>query len=110
MDYLDEVYYKDILDRTTNTLAIPIPDILDHLFTNYGEVEATTLIQERDRVETMKSNVQSQLTVLCTAIIDLAELGRAAQNPFTPEQQVELVLKIIQSTGDYQQALLEWYQ
>ena len=47
-DCLNKVYYKDILDRTTNTLLLSIPDILDHLFTHYGEVEASTLIQERD--------------------------------------------------------------
>ena len=102
MDCLVEVYYKDILDRTTNTIILTISHILEHLFTNYGEVEATTLITECDRVKTMKFTVQSQLTSLYTAIEDLAELGQAAHNPFNPEQQVELALKIIKSTGAYQ--------
>lgn len=48
MDALDEEYYNNLKDRTTNTMLHPIPDILDFLFTNFGEVESGTLIAEHE--------------------------------------------------------------
>ena len=109
-DALDKEYYDDLLDRTTNTILQPIPDILDFLFTNFGEVESGTLIAEHGRVREMKFTIQDQLPTLYTAIEDLAELGRAARNPFTPEQLVDIALTVLKNTGDFQQAILEWYQ
>ena len=36
---IDESYLKTLIDRTTNIIITPVPDILDFLFPRYGVVE-----------------------------------------------------------------------
>ena len=36
---IGESYFKTLIDRTTNTIIAPIPDILYFIFSRYGVVE-----------------------------------------------------------------------
>ena len=63
-DSIDNCYYKDIVDCTTNTITHDIPFILNYFFTNYGEVEAETLYAKANKVCNMPFTIQHQLTSL----------------------------------------------
>ena len=46
---------------------------------------------------------------IVTAVEDLRELGEAATMPFTEAQLIDIVLGGLKITGDYQEAIENWY-
>ena len=44
---VDELYLEELRDPTTNTILSSVPFILDHLITNYGEIEPDNVTEKR---------------------------------------------------------------
>ena len=106
---IDEPYLKELRDVTTNTILLNIPTILDYLFTNYGVITEDTLEDEKQNTRNMEFTIATPLTKMYKAVEDLQQLGIAAHTPFSDGQLVQIGIHIIKQTGDFHQALLNWY-
>eukprot|EP00957_Ditylum_brightwellii_P199345 15194784-Ditylum_brightwellii.AAC.1 len=53
VDAVDSKYLTSICDPVTHQIMLSIPEILDHLFDNYGNITAKELCEIRDQVENL---------------------------------------------------------
>ena len=61
------------MDRATNTIITPVPDILDFLFSIYGVVEDEDHIAREEEVQNMNYNSIDLIVTVFNEIDDLAE-------------------------------------
>ena len=106
---LEPQYLKRLRNNTTNAIDIPLHDVLDHLFERYGRVDADTLMDIEEKIKSSKYNPSDPLITFVNEIEELARLGTAANNPYSDMQKVQIGLRIIKNTGDFEQGLREWY-
>ena len=77
-----ELYLKRFRDRATGILTHNIPDILEYLFINYGEVTDEEVIDMSDKLKSMVFDITQPIVVLYNEIQDLQDLADAAKNTF----------------------------
>ena len=106
---VDGEYLKELRDPDTNSINLPIPDILEHLFTRYGTVTPETLAKEEAAMSTFYWDLRDPPVIMFNKIEDLMSLAEAAGMPKTEAQIVNYGLAIIKRTNDFEQALLSWY-
>ena len=61
------------------------------------------------KVRTMEYSITDPLVVIYNEIEELARLANAANNPFSDMQQVQIGLRIIKNTNDFEQGIEKWY-
>ena len=106
---IEPKYIRNLRNADSNAIALPLHDVLTFLFTRYGVVNADTLMDIEDKVKTMEYNLAEPLVVVFNEIEELARLGGAANNPFSDMQQVQIGLRIIKNTNDFEQGIQDWY-
>ena len=42
---LEPMYLDEVRDRTTDTIIIPVHEVLEHLFDTYGDISPETFVQ-----------------------------------------------------------------
>ena len=62
-----------------------------------------------DKVKTMEYSLSDPLIVMFNEIEELERLGIAATNPYREMQLVQIGLKIIKNTNDFEDAINKWY-
>ena len=99
--------YIGILRRpVTNTINADVPTILVHLFRNYGYVTPEVLAENTAAVKELQYSVKEPLVTVYNAIEDLKLLAKAANNPFTPVQLVDIAIQVIKNSHDFDNGLL----
>ena len=106
---VEELYLEELRDPTTNTILATVPFILNHLITNYGEIEPDTLSEKEQLVRKMQFTVSDPFTKLWKQIEDIGQLSTAENSPYTQNQLVNIALHVIKSTNDYERGLSDWY-
>ena len=106
---LDPKFLDSLRDPTSNSIMVPIHEVLAHLFRRYGRVDADTLADIDEKVRTTQYNVSEPLVTVYNDIEELARIAVAADNPYSDKQQVQLGLKIIKNTQDFEAGIREWY-
>jgi hypothetical protein len=106
---LDPEYLAELRHADSNTIMLPIPEILEHLFTHYGQVDSTVLDIAETKVKQYQWNIHDQPVLFYNEIEDLVSLTQAANLPKSELQIVNFGLDIIRKTGDFEKALTEWY-
>ena len=61
---IDDLYLEELRDSTTNTILFTIPFILNHLFTNYGEIEPDNVTEKEQKVQNMQFTISDPLIKL----------------------------------------------
>ena len=107
---IEPKYLKSLRNANSNAITIPLHDVLTHLFTRYGVVNSDTLMDIEDKVKTMDYNITEPLVVIYNEIDELARLGTAAGNPYSDMQQVQLGLRIIKNSNDFENGIEQWYE
>ena len=102
-------YIKELENRDTSTIIMPLPDILEFLFRRYGLVDSKRLQQTEDKVTAFAWNVSDAPVVLFNLIEDLQVTAEAAGDPKTAAQLIRYGTNIIQTTGEFEMGLLAWY-
>ena len=106
---VDELYLEELRDTTTNTILSSIPFILNHLITNYGEIEPDTVTDKEMSVRKMDFTVADPLTKLWKEVEDIEALSIAASAKYSEQQLVNIALHVIKSTRDFERGLNDWY-
>ena len=102
-------YLKEITDRDTGRIVLPVSGVLAYLFERYGQVEAETLHEEEEKLATYYWDPKDPSVLMYKKIEDLVDLATATGIPKTDAQIVNLGITLIKKTNDFETALLNWY-
>eukprot|EP00957_Ditylum_brightwellii_P180952 13785887-Ditylum_brightwellii.AAC.1 len=86
---VDKKYIKAIRNSMSNNIAFTIPQILDHLFDNYGDVTAEELHNLKTQVENKSYNIREFVENTFIEIEDLKDIVKLAKDSIT-KQQVDI--------------------
>ena len=92
---VEPVYLEDLRNPVTNSITMPIADVMTHLFTWYREVTQATLDASAEKVRNMTYYLTDPINNIFLAVHDLGELSDAANNPYSDHQLLEFGLGII---------------
>ena len=106
---VDTEYLKELRDPTTNSITLHVYEVLEHLFTTYGQVSAEVLAMEEASMNAFYWDLNDPPTVMFNKIEELQNLSTAAGMPKTEAQIINYGLAIIKRTNDFERALIEWY-
>eukprot|EP00957_Ditylum_brightwellii_P202216 15329123-Ditylum_brightwellii.AAC.2 len=95
---VDKKYIKAIRNSTYNNIALTIPQILDHLFNNYGDVAAEELRDLRTQAKNMSCDIREPVDNIFTEIEDLEDSAKLAKDPIIKQQMINIVCLILQHT------------
>ena len=107
--HLIDFFWDSLRDPISNSIMLPIHEVLAHLFQQYGRVDAETLADMDNKVRTIQYNVSDPLVTVYNKIEELTRLVVAAENPYSDKQRVQMGLKIMKNTHDFETGLREWY-
>ena len=106
---VDAQYLKELRNNNTDTIQLPVSDVLTFLFDRYGVVDAETLDDEEAKVKGLFWNVVDPPVTFFTAIEDFVEMADAAHLPKSNAQIVNFGLHIDRKTSDFEHALTAWF-
>ena len=107
---LDEEYVRPFKNVLTNNVTVDIPYMLERLFSTYGKVTPDQLRRAEERVNTYVWRANDAPDVLYNMIEELVFISEAANLPKTNNQIVNYGLEAIRKTGEYERALMSWYE
>ena len=106
---VEDTYLKSLRDATSNSITLPLHQVLDYLFTCYGRIDPDTLLEEADKVRDMNYNLSDPLVTVIGNVEEPERIAVAALNPYSKTQKVQMGLKTIKNTHDFEQGLRDWY-
>ena len=101
-------FLSALRDRTTNSINLPVFDVLDYLGNTYGNVTEEMLQEHEERVSRMSYSLSQPIDMIFNALDDLADYAELSDTPFTERQIIGKAFVILNRTHRFQQALLEW--
>ena len=106
---IENDYIKELYNNVTSTITRTIPEVLTFLFTRYGEVTSERVTQEETKVRSFTWNLTDPPIVIFNLIEDLETISEAANIPKTSNQLISYGLDIVRATGEFENALITWF-
>eukprot|EP00957_Ditylum_brightwellii_P143861 10962000-Ditylum_brightwellii.AAC.1 len=94
---IDAKYLTAIRDPVMHHITLTIPDILDHLFDNYGDVTAKELRELHNLVEKLSYQSTEPVDTIFTEINTLSEVAKIAKRSLSEEQKVDMAYLLLQN-------------
>ena len=107
---IDGNYLNELRDDNINTISSTIPEILQYLFNNFADVTPQDVTKAEEKLNELHWNINDPPMIFLAPIEELQKLATAAKIPRTAAQLVSIGLSIVQRTGDFEKALLEWFE
>ena len=105
---VDESYLLPLHNRQTNTILVPIFQVIRFLFVNHGKVTPSKLMEEELQVKSYVYIPAQPIDVLFNKIEDLLDLSVAAQSDYTVQQLINIAYVIINKTGKFGEFIRKW--
>ena len=105
---VESKYLDAIRNRTTDTITDPVYRVMEHLFSNYGDVTPETLQQREAIVKAIEYDPTTPIDNLFKEIDDLVDLSGRANIPMTPEQSITIAYVILWRTQVLKEYLKTW--
>ena len=101
-------FLSALRDRTTNSINMPVFNVLDYLGNTYGNVTEEMLQEREDRVSRMSYSLSQPIDIIFNALDNLADYADLSDTPFTERQIIGKAFVILNRTQCFEQALLAW--
>ena len=108
VEAIDPIYIEAIRDRATNSINLPIFDVIQYLYDTYGDIRPEILEQERETLIKSTYNPNLPIDVLFSKIEKFTDLASAGRSPISQKQSVDFAYNIFRKTGIFTRYLLEW--
>ncbi len=105
---IDPSYIAALKSRQTNTITLPLNEIIDFLFRNYGRVTPAKLVEEEQQLLAWSFDPSLPIVLLFNRIDDLMDLANAAGSPYSAQQVINLGYIIVNKTGKFSTGIREW--
>lgn len=106
---IEPKYLKSLRNDHTNAIDVSISAVLTHLFEKHGVIVADTLDEQETKVKGMKYVPTEPFVTVTNAIEELARIANAAENPYSDAQKVQMGIRIVKNTNDFEDGLRTWY-
>ena len=97
-----------MLYMNLNAITVPLDQIIEYLFRNYGRVTPAQLIHEEQTVTNYSYDPTLPIVVVFNKIDDLMDLANAAGSPYSAQQVINFGYIILNRTGKFGQGIREW--
>ena len=106
---VEPCYLDAVQNCTSDTITIPVYEVMEHLFNTYGEITPETFQQKEQEIKskTFDPNTNS-IDSLYKDIDDLVDLSGRTGVPTTPEQSVTISYVILWRCGVLKDYLKTW--
>ena len=106
---IEPKYLTAVRNRTSDTITIPVYEVMEYLFNTYGEVTPETFQtkEQETKAMTFDPNIDS-IDSLYNEIDDLVDLSGHAGIPMTPEQSITIAYVILWRSGVLKDYLKTW--
>ena len=101
-------FLSALSDRTTNSINMPVYDVLYYLGNTYGNVTEEMLQEREERVSRMSYSLSQPIDIIFNALDDLADYADLSDTPFTECQIIGKAFVILNCTQRFEQAVLAW--
>ena len=105
---IESDFLSALRDRTTNSINVPVYDVLEYLGNTYGNVTEELLQERKQRVSRMAYSLSQPIDIIFNALDDLADYAEISDTPFSEHQIMGKAFMILNRTQCFQQALLTW--
>ena len=108
VEAVEPVYLTAVTNRTSNTITIPVYEVMDHLFSTYGDVTPSTFQAKDAALKNSTWDPNTPIDTLFQDIEDLVDLSGRAGVPMTPAQLITTAYVILWKTNVLQDYLKTW--
>ena len=95
-------------DRVTNTVQTSIPNIINYLFEEYGELSPDQLFEKEDEVKNFVYDPNQPVSVVFNEIINLQDLFELTGSTLNESTMVRLGYVILNRARIFKEYLLSW--
>ena len=107
---VEDQFLNELKDEASDDIENSIPEILNYLFENFGDVNSADVQREEAKIKAYHWNVTEPPMGFFTLIKDFQVLAKAAGLPRTDEMLINNGLDIVQKTGDFEVGLMAWFR
>ena len=106
---IEPEWLKPLKNPQTNSITVPVVQILEHLFDVHGNVTLESLTNRENAVKGMAYDPALEpIDNVFTAISDLVEFSQAANAPISQLQSIKMAYVILLNTRRFGQPITEW--
>lgn len=105
---IEKDYLAALRNRATNSITIPIHEIIKYLFMTYGKITPTKLQEKEVKVKQIVYDPTTPIDVIFNPVDDLVDYANAANFPYSNEQIINLAYIILMNTGKFGNYIREW--
>ena len=105
---VEDGYLSALRDRITNSINVPVYDVLDYLGNTYGNVTDEMLQEHEERISRMSYSLSQPIDIIFNALDDLTDYAELSETPFTERQIIGKAFVILNRTQRFEQPLLAW--
>ena len=108
IEAVEPQYLSALRNCQTNSITMPLHDLLTYLTNIYGRVTPQMLADKTQQVDQMTYLIQLLIDVIFNAVDDLADYAELAGTPLTQAQTVNQAYLILLRTNRFTPAITEW--
>ena len=105
---IQDSFLASLKNRQTNTITVPLDQIIEYLFVNYGRLTPAQLHHEEQQLTEWIYDPVLPIVVVFNKIDDLLDLATAAGSPYSVQQIINFGYLILNKTGKFNQGIREW--
>lgn len=105
---LDKKYIQHFINEDTALLDEPIADIMERLFTHYGQIRGEEVTAREADVLRTSFMPSDPLVTIWSPIERLKKFSIRAERPYTEIQLIDMALQLIRNMRDFEKALGNW--
>ena len=106
---IHEDWLEPLRNSTSDMLQGTIPEIIQHLFTQHGDVSADALDTKEDAVKNMPYDPEREpLDKVFTEVEHLSEFATAAGIPYSRPQKIKIAYLILKRLKVFNHAITRW--
>jgi hypothetical protein len=105
VDAVDTIYLRALLNRHTGQYSTSIRDIMNHLFTTYGQLTPQQVRATEAEVYNLHFDISQPVDIIFNAIEDLSALATHANSPISDQQMIDMAYVIFAKQPVLQQDL-----
>jgi hypothetical protein len=107
LNAVNPLYYQALEDEYFGHSDVTVPQIMQHLQTTYGTVNATDLVNNRSSMSDAW-NPDEPFENLWKRIRTIRQVAIAGTKPISDEATIELTLTALRKAGVYEHAIITW--
>ena len=108
VEAIEPQYLSALRNRQTNSITVPLYDVLTYLENTFGRVTPNMLDDRAEEVARLGYTVHQPIDIVFNAIDDLADYAELAHIPLTQRQTVNKAYVLLLKTGQFKEPIREW--